>query len=64
MNTKQIAELLDIAERANKWPALWHLRDAALKELESAYLSTVETIQPVMVVDGKETRHGERSKGL
>jgi hypothetical protein len=61
MNTKQIVELITIATETNKWPQLWHLRDAALKELESAYLSTVETIQPVMVVNGKEeTKHGKQ----
>jgi hypothetical protein len=58
MNTRLIRDLLEIASEANRWPRLKHLRDEALRELESAHLSTVETILPVMIVDrftdGKE----------
>jgi len=58
MTPKTILELLTIAEKANQWEVTKPLRDAALRELSSAYLSTVETITPVMIVNGKETEHG------
>jgi len=53
MNFKTIESLLNIASMANRWPRLAHIRDAALKELELAHLSTVETITPVFVTNGK-----------
>jgi hypothetical protein len=57
MKPRLIRDLLEIASEANRWPRLKHLRDEALRELEAAHLSTVETILPVMVVpftDGKD----------
>jgi hypothetical protein len=53
MNFKTIESLLNIASMANRWPRLAHIRDAALKELEMSHLSTVETITPVYVTNGK-----------
>ena len=50
MTPRLIRDLLEIAREANHWPRLKHLRDEALRELESAHVSTIETIQPVMVV--------------
>jgi hypothetical protein len=64
MNIRAIRDLLEIASEANRWPRLKHLRDEALRELEAAHLSTVETILPVMVVpftDGKDGVETERS---
>jgi hypothetical protein len=47
MNAKDIETLLNVADLANQWPRLSHLRDAALKELEAAKLETESTIQNV-----------------
>lgn len=66
MNTRTIRDLLLIASEANRWPRLKHIRDEALRELEQAHLSTVDYIQPIMIVDrfadGKdaETERAER----
>jgi hypothetical protein len=46
-----IATLMTIAKDANNWPQTRHLRDEALRALESAHVCAVEMIQPVMVVD-------------
>jgi hypothetical protein len=50
MTPKLIETLLSIAEKANRF-GLNHLRDAALSELKSATLNTVETIIPIMIVN-------------
>jgi hypothetical protein len=67
MTPRQIVDLLTIAEKANQWPRLHSLRDSALRELETAYLSTIETIIPVMIVndDNKEklNDHSTREVG-
>jgi hypothetical protein len=49
MTPKLIETLLSIAEKANRF-GLNHLRDAALSELKTATLTTVETIIPIMIV--------------
>jgi hypothetical protein len=50
MTPQLIRTLLAIAKETNAWPTLHHLRNAALKELEAAHLSTIEHIVPVMIV--------------
>ena len=51
MTPQLVRTLLTIAKDANAWgPRLYHLRDAALRELEQAHLSTIEHIVPVMIV--------------
>jgi hypothetical protein len=51
MTPRLIRDLLEIAREANHWPRLKHLRDEALRELEAAHVSTVETITPICIVD-------------
>jgi hypothetical protein len=51
MNYRTIESLLNIVRESNRHPKLRHLRDAALRELELARLSAVETILPVTIVD-------------
>jgi hypothetical protein len=45
MNAKDIETLLNVADLANQWPRLSHLRDAALKELEAAKLEAEAQVQ-------------------
>jgi len=55
VNAKLIRDLLQIAREANHWPRLKHLRDEALRELELAHVSAVETITPVYITNnGKD----------
>jgi hypothetical protein len=53
MTPKLIETLLSIAEKANRF-GLNHLRDAALSELKTATLTTVETIVPIMIVNDEK----------
>jgi hypothetical protein len=53
MTPKLIETLLTIAEKANRF-GLNHLRDAALSELKTATLNTVETIIPIMIVNDEK----------
>jgi hypothetical protein len=53
MTPKLIESLLSIAEKANRF-GLNHLRDAALSELKTATLNTVETIIPIMIVNDEK----------
>ena len=38
MSPKEVQTLLDIAQMANNWPTLHHLRDAAVEQLKGARL--------------------------
>jgi hypothetical protein len=58
MTPKLIETLLSIAEKANRF-GLNHLRDAALSELKTATLNTVETIIPIMIVNSDEKAEAE-----
>jgi hypothetical protein len=62
MTPRLILDLLEIVREANHHPRLRHLRDAALRELESAHLSTVETIVPVMLVKDDAEDEAPRSE--
>jgi hypothetical protein len=46
MTPKDVETLLNVADLANQWPRLSHLRDAALKELEGAKLEVAEPPKP------------------
>jgi hypothetical protein len=68
MTPKLIETLLSIAEKANRF-GLNHLRDAALSELKTATLNTVETIVPVMLINGEKAeaeppRSEAQSRGM
>jgi hypothetical protein len=54
MTPRLIVALLTIAKEAGSWPQTRHLRDEALRELSEAHVSTVEMIQPVLIVNDEK----------
>jgi hypothetical protein len=54
-----VMTLLQIAKDARQWPETKHLSDEALQALKSEHLVTLETIVPVMLIDGNKEAEAE-----